>query len=77
MQHEVHLRRVQQHFIQAGCSCGWLSAARRSESLAAEEGRDHAILYDGAFSAEIASPRLPHSAVTPLPSTTTPPSLTV
>jgi hypothetical protein len=54
MQHEVHLRRVQQHFIQAACSCGWLSAARRSESLAAEEGRDHAILYDGAFSAEIA-----------------------
>ncbi len=54
MQHEVHLRPVQQHFIQAGCSCGWLSAARRSESLAAEEGRDHAILYDGAFSAEIA-----------------------
>lgn len=53
MQHEVHLRRVQQHFIQASCSCGWLSAARRSESLAAEEGRDHAILYDGAFSAEI------------------------
>lgn len=53
MQHEVSLRRVQQHFVQAACSCGWVSAARRSESLAAEEGRDHAILYDGAFSAEI------------------------
>ncbi len=53
MQHEVNLRRVQQHFVQAACSCGWISAARRSESLAAEEGRDHAILYDGAFSAEI------------------------
>lgn len=53
MQHEVRLRRVQQHFVQAVCSCGWVSAARRSESLAAEEGRDHAILYDGAFSAEI------------------------
>ena len=53
MQHEVSLRRVQRHFVQARCSCGWVSAARRSESLAAEEGRDHAILYDGAFSAEI------------------------
>lgn len=53
MQHEVRLERVQQHFIQAMCSCGWLSAARRSESLAAEEGRDHAILYDGGFSADI------------------------
>lgn len=53
MQHEVCLRRVQQHFVQAVCSCGWVSAARRAESLAAEEGRDHAILYDGAFSAEI------------------------
>ena len=53
MQHEVSLRRVQRHFVQATCSCGWVSAARRSESLAAEEGRDHAILYDGAFSAEI------------------------
>lgn len=53
MQHEVCLRRVQQHFVQAVCSCGWLSAARLSESLAAEEGRDHAILYNGAFSEEI------------------------
>ena len=53
MQHEVCLRCVQQHFVQAVCSCGWVSAARRAESLAAEEGRDHAILYDGAFSAEI------------------------
>lgn len=53
MQHEVCLRRVQQHFVQAVCSCGWVSAARRAESLAADEGRDHAILYDGAFSAEI------------------------
>ena len=53
MQHEVRLVRVQQHFVQAACSCGWVSAARRSESLAAEEGRDHAILYDGAFSAEV------------------------
>lgn len=53
MQHEVCLRRVQQHFVQAVCSCGWVSAARRAESLAADEGRDHAILYEGAFSAEI------------------------
>lgn len=53
MQHEVRLRRVQQHFVQAMCTCGWLSAARRSEALAAEEGRDHAILYDGAFSGDI------------------------
>lgn len=53
MMHEVGLRRVQQHFVQAVCSCGWLSAARRSESLAADEGRDHAILYNGAFSEEI------------------------
>ena len=53
MQHEVCLRRVQTYFVQAVCSCGWVSAARRSESLAADEGRDHAILYDGAFSAEI------------------------
>ncbi len=53
MQHEVCLRRVQQHFVQAVCSCGWLSAARRSESLAADEGRDHAILYGGAFREEI------------------------
>jgi len=53
MQHEVCLRRIQQHFVQAVCSCGWLAAARRSESLAAEEGRDHAILYNGAFSGEI------------------------
>lgn len=53
MQHEVRLRRVQRHFVQAVCSCGWLSAARRSESLAAEEGRDHAILFDGAFSEDI------------------------
>lgn len=53
MQHEVCLRRVQQHFVQAVCSCRWVSAARRSESLAADEGRDHAILYDGAFSEEI------------------------
>lgn len=53
MQHEVCLRRVQQHFVQAVCSCGWISAARRAESLAADEGRDHAILYEGAFSAEI------------------------
>ena len=53
MQHEVCLRRVQRYFVQATCTCGWVSAARRSESLAAEEGRDHAILYDGAFSADI------------------------
>ncbi len=53
MQHEVHLARVQQYFVQASCTCGWVSAARRAESLAAEEGRDHAILYDGAFSEEI------------------------
>ena len=53
MQHEVRLTRVQQHFVQATCTCGWVSAARRAESLAAEEGRDHAILYDGAFSEEI------------------------
>jgi hypothetical protein len=53
MQHEVCLRRIQQHFVQAVCSCGWVAAARRSESLAAEEGRDHAILYNGAFSGEI------------------------
>lgn len=53
MQHEVRLRRVQRHFVQAMCSCGWLSAARHSEALAAEEGKDHAILYDGAFSGDI------------------------
>ena len=53
MQHEVRLRGVQRYFVQAVCSCGWLSAARRSQALAAEEGRDHAILYDGAFSADI------------------------
>jgi hypothetical protein len=53
MQHEVHLKRVQRHFVQATCTCGWVSSARHSESLAAEEGRDHAILYDGAFSAEL------------------------
>ena len=53
MQHEVHLRRIQQHFVQAVCSCGWMSAARRSEGLAAEEGRDHAILFDGGFTAQI------------------------
>lgn len=52
MQHEVRLTRVQHHFVQAVCSCGWLSAARRAESLASEEGRDHAILYEGAFSSE-------------------------
>lgn len=50
MHHEVQLRRVQQHFVQSICSCGWLGAARRSDRLAADEGRDHAILYDGAFS---------------------------
>lgn len=53
MQHEVYLKRVQRRFVQATCSCGWVSSARHCESLAAEEGRDHAILYDGAFSAEI------------------------
>lgn len=53
MQHEVTMTRVQQHFIQSVCTCGWVSAARRSESLAAEEGRDHAILYDGGFNSTI------------------------
>ena len=54
MHHEVQMKCVQQHFIQSTCSCGWLSAARMSESIAAEEGRDHAILYDGAFSSNLA-----------------------
>ena len=49
MHHEVQVRRVQRHFLQSVCSCGWLGAARRSSSLAAEEGQDHAILFDGAF----------------------------
>ena len=49
MHHEVHVRYVQRHFLQSVCSCGWLGAARRSPSLAAEEGQDHAILFDGAF----------------------------
>lgn len=53
MQHEVTITRVQQHFIQAICTCGWVSAARRSEALAADEGRDHAILYDGGFNSTI------------------------
>ena len=53
MHHEVRLKRVQQHFVQSTCSCGWLSAARRSEPLASEEGRDHAILYDGAFTNQL------------------------
>ncbi|MCH9679639.1 MAG: hypothetical protein GKR84_05820 [Candidatus Nanopelagicales bacterium] len=48
MHHEVQVRRVQRHFLQSVCSCGWLSAARRSSSLAVEEGQDHAILFDGA-----------------------------
>lgn len=56
MQHEVHMTLIQQHFIQAVCSCGWVSAARRSEGLAAEEGRDHAILYDGGFTSQILRP---------------------
>ena len=49
MHHEVHVRHVQRHFLQSVCSCGWLGAARRSRSLAAEEGQDHAILFDGEF----------------------------
>ena len=49
MHHEVHVRHVQRHFLQAVCSCGWLGAARQSPSLAAEEGQDHAILFDGEF----------------------------
>ena len=53
MQHEVRLARVQSHFVQALCTCGWVSAARRAESLAAQEGRDHSILYDGAFNEDV------------------------
>ena len=49
MHHEVHVRHVQRHFLQSVCSCGWLGAARRSPTLATEEGQDHAILFNGAF----------------------------
>jgi hypothetical protein len=49
MHHEVQVRRVQRHFLQSVCSCGWIVAARRFPSLATEEGQDHAIPFGGAF----------------------------